>query len=74
MFGTDYELEYANDYPVLHNDEKLTIDTAKVLEEYRDAIKELTNIQECDPLPASEDFVICLGKASCFYVCRGFSS
>ena len=50
----DVEIEYTDDYPLLYNDPEMT---DLVVEAVKSAnINEITDIIDCGPQPASEDF------------------
>lgn len=65
-FGIQYELDYANDYPVCVNDEKTTEMVAQALTEAH--IPEIKEIVECGPQTPSEDFAYyAKERPSCFF-------
>ena len=67
-FGIEYDLHYANDYPVLMNDEALTNMVAKAVKEAN--IPEVTAVVDSGPETASEDFAYYAAErpSSFFYV------
>lgn len=65
-FGIAYELDYANDYPVCVNDEKVTEMVAEALQNAN--IPEIKNFVECGPQTPSEDFAYyAKERPSCFF-------
>lgn len=54
MYGVDVQLDYANDYPVLINDEKVTLKVKEAIEQAN--ISEVKAVLETDPIAPSEDF------------------
>ncbi|MBG9980313.1 amidohydrolase [Facklamia lactis] len=65
-FGVTYELNYENDYPVLHNDEETTAFVAHVLTNTE--IEEATGVEEIGPIPPSEDFAYyAQERPACFF-------
>lgn len=65
-FGLTYELDYANDYPVCVNDEKVTEMVAGALKAAN--IPEIKNLVECGPQTPSEDFAYyAKERPSCFF-------
>lgn len=65
-FEMTVTIDYKNDYPVLHNDPKLTAFVAKSLKNAR--LEGIDSIERCDPQPPSEDFAYyALERPSCFF-------
>lgn len=54
MYNVGVELNYANDYPVLINDETVTLKVKEAIEQAD--IQEINDVLETDPIAPSEDF------------------
>lgn len=65
-FEMTVTIDYKNDYPVLHNDPKLTAFVANSLKHAH--LSGVNSIERCDPQPPSEDFAYyALERPSCFF-------
>lgn len=65
-FKVGVEIEYTDDYPVLHNDPAMTQLVVDAVKEAK--IKEVTDIIDCGPQPPSEDFsYYAKERPSCFF-------
>lgn len=54
MYGVEAQLDYANDYPVLINDEEVTLKVKEAIEQAD--IPEINEVIETGPIAPSEDF------------------
>ena len=65
-YGATFDLDYADDYPVLMNDQKLTEFVANSLQEH--SFSELKAVVDSGPIAPSEDFAYyCQERPSCFF-------